>query len=244
MFHRLAAFMTPCCLPLFHRHRHGWWIPEAPHALSLHWSRKIPFGPSFPESSVSQNFLPVSSCCRDTGAKRKRDKVKKKCLRKGSIELNVKHRDTSDLSLNLLTLSLPQRYSHQYGWTNVLALCKMYVHYLLQQSETRTNTVHSILQNNLRWISCTVAKRGGLCISCVPRQHVVFETPHTGNWVFSHTLQTEGAHQSKMIHRFIFQLVRFAFTHICFHSGAKAAPLSESCDQKETRATCLHNSRL
>lgn len=38
------------------------WLPEAPHALSLHWSKKIPFGPSFPESSVSQNFLPVSSC--------------------------------------------------------------------------------------------------------------------------------------------------------------------------------------
>lgn len=39
-------------------------VPEAPHALSRHWSRKIPLGPSLPESSVSQNFFPVSSCCR------------------------------------------------------------------------------------------------------------------------------------------------------------------------------------
>ena len=42
-------------------------LPEAPQALSLHWSRKIPLGPSFPESSASQNFLPVSSCCGRTG---------------------------------------------------------------------------------------------------------------------------------------------------------------------------------
>ena len=38
--------------------------PEAPQALSLHWSRKIPLGPSLLESSDSQNFFPGSSCCR------------------------------------------------------------------------------------------------------------------------------------------------------------------------------------
>lgn len=52
VFYQLHFYKSNCILLL----------PEAPHALSLHWSKKIPFGPSFPESSVSQNFLPVSSC--------------------------------------------------------------------------------------------------------------------------------------------------------------------------------------
>lgn len=60
------AFTPTFSLQPWHKQIPGRQIPEAPHALSLHWSRKIPFGPSFPESSVSQNFLPVSSCCRDT----------------------------------------------------------------------------------------------------------------------------------------------------------------------------------
>ena len=64
---KISAPVTPCRLLRYHKDNPDAWVPEAPHALSLHWSRKIPFGPSFPESSASQNFLPVSSCCRDAG---------------------------------------------------------------------------------------------------------------------------------------------------------------------------------
>lgn len=72
---RIVKFLSNCHDGLHFRHfcisRTIVLLPEAPHALSLHWSKKIPLGPSFPESSVSQNFLPVSSCYRRQRTKKR-----------------------------------------------------------------------------------------------------------------------------------------------------------------------------
>ncbi len=88
-------------------------------------------------------------------------------------------------------------------WTNMLALLKMYVYFLLQKSKITTNTVQNIYPFSYRgrkFVACGVVHasplqtiqcgpplvrgRRALCISCMLGRRVVFETRHT-RWKLS-----------------------------------------------------------